>query len=338
MSVRAKSLTVFGIAWLAVMRAGAEEAPRIAVIHDAAADERTIARLRGELSTLGLRVVEVPLAPSEGASSLDDAARRVDAFAAVRVVPAQSGVEVWVADRVTGKTLLRELVVGPGDAADDIVALQAVELLRASLAELGLSTTRHGDVAPSAAVRKIAPVPAPPSPPEHRLTIQIGPAMTLSPGGFGTTGSGFVGVRFRAVRTFGVGAWTLLPILSASVDRPEGGANLSPLAAGADVAWWILEPPRPWQLSVAGGVAGVRLGIDGHANPPRTGKSDPVTVALPFGRLSLRRSLGQRYGLGLDAFVGVAAPAPVVRFEGRQVAHWGRPMTALALSFDAALD
>lgn len=336
--MRSKSWVFFSITWLAAASGRAEEAPRIAVIHDTAADQRTIVRLRAELSTLGLRVVEVRLAPNEGASSLDDAARRVDAFAAVRVVPAGSGVEVWVADRVTGKTLLRELVVGPGDAADDVVALQAVELLRASLAELGLSAKQHGDVRPSPAVRRIAPVGPQQSAAGGRLLIQLGPAIAVSPGGFGITGHGFVGVRFRAGRTFGLDAWTLLPIKSSSVDESEGSASLSPLMVGIGAALWLFEPGKEWQLAGSAGVAAVALGIDGRARPPRTGRSDPLTVALPFGRLSLSRSLGPRFGLGVDALAGVAVPEPLVRFDGRRVADWGRPMMAATLSFEAALD
>ena len=333
-----KRWALVSVLWLLASPGRADEIPRIAVIHDAAADSRTIVRLHGELSTLGLHVVEVTLAPNEGASSLDDAARRANAFAAVRVVPAGNGIEVWVADRVTGKTLLREIVVGPGDAADDVAAIQAVELLRASLAELGLSPRQHGDVPPSPAVQRIAPVATSGPKNEHRLSIQVGPAMLLSPGGFSVAGNGFVGVRFRPDRTWGLDAWTLLPILSASIEQAEGSANLSPLLAGLDASLSIFERGKPWQLSAAGGVAVARLGIEGQAAPPRAGNSDPLLVALPFGRLSLTRALSARLALGVDAFVGVAIPQPIVRFDGRPVADWGRPMTALALSLDAALD
>lgn len=316
----------------------ADEIPRIAVIHDTNADSRTIVRLHGELSTLGLHVVEVRLGPNEGASSLDDAARRANAFAAVRVVPAGNGIEVWVADRVTGKTLLREIVVGPGDAADDVAAIQAVELLRASLAELGLSPKQHGDVPPSPAVERIAPVTPDTRRNEHHLSIQVGPAMVVSPGGFGVAGNGFIGVRFRANRTLGVDAWTLLPILSARTEQPEGSATLSPFLGGLDAALWFIEPGKHWQLSMAGGIGVVRLGIEGQAAPPRAGKSDPLVLALPFARISLSGALSARLALGLEGFVGVAMPEPVVRFDGRPVADWGRPMTAFALSFNAAVD
>jgi len=162
--------------------------------------------------------------------------------------------------------------------------------------------------------------------------------MVASPGGFGIAGDGFVGVRFRASRTLGVDAWALFPIVSASVEQPEGSASLAPLLGGVDASLWIFEQANPWQLSLAGGIAAVRLGIEGQALPPRTGNSDPLLIALPFGRLSLSRALGARLALGLDAFVGVAMPEPIVRFGGRPVADWGRPMTALALSLGAALD
>src|SRR5512134_2332583 len=97
---------------LVVGLAHAGESSRIAIVHELSADERAIARLRAELATLGFEVVDVTLAAHEGASALDDAARRVNAFAAVHVVPSKGGVEVWVADSATGKTLRREQVIG----------------------------------------------------------------------------------------------------------------------------------------------------------------------------------------------------------------------------------
>jgi hypothetical protein len=213
-----------------------------------------------------------------------------------------------------------------------------VELLRASLAELGLSPRRHGDVPPTPAVQRIAHVHADTPSNQHHLSIQVGPAMVVSPGGFGVAGDGFIGVRFRANRTWGVDAWTLLPVVATRTEQPEGSASLSPLLAGLDAALWIFEPSKQWQLSLAGGIGVARLGINGQAAPPRAGKSDPLLVVLPFGRVSVLRGLSERLAVGLDAFAGVAMPEPIVRFEGRPVADWGRPTTAFALSLAAVLD
>jgi hypothetical protein len=328
---------VLGLSLLAA-RAQADELPRIAVVHAASAADGVTGRLRDELSTLGLSVVDVTLGPEEGATSLDDAARRVDAFAAVQVVPAKGGVEVWIADRVTGKTLLRELVVAPGAALDDVVALQAVELLRASLAELGFSKKPAGDVRSTPAVTRSAPSLPPPRRETRKFWLQVGPALAISPGGLSASGHALIGFRWRAAKQVGADAWGLLPVLSASVSGPEGTADVSPLLFGADVAIWFLEPEADFQVSGAGGVALARLGIDGHAVPPLASRAETSIAPVPFARVSLERRLGSRLGLELDGFVGVAAPRPVLRFNGREVADWGRPLVIGTICFDAAFD
>src|SRR5579864_2144728 len=96
-------------------------------------------RVRAELQGLGLDVI-VLKPPEEGSpmrAPLELAARSVGAIAAVRLVPSGEGkVEVWVADRVTGKAVVRELDVPRSGASDAAIAVGSVELLRASLMEL----------------------------------------------------------------------------------------------------------------------------------------------------------------------------------------------------------
>jgi len=323
---------------LLAAHAQATEGPRIAVVHEANGEDRVTGRLRAELGTLGLSVVDVSLDPPEGATSLDDAARRVNAFAAVHVVPAKGGVEVWVADRVTGKTLLRELVVAPGAALDDVVALQAVELLRASLEELGLAKKPARDVKVTPVVARRAPSPSPPERQAHHLMLQVGPALAVSPGGVGPSGQALVGLRWRPASALGMDAWSLLPVVSGSTRRPEGTADVSPLFFGADVAAWLLAPDADFQLSGAGGIALVRLAIEGHAQPPLASRAETALAALPFARVAVERPIGDRLGVELDGFVGVTAQRAVLRFAGREVADWGRPLVIGTLCFDAAFD
>jgi hypothetical protein len=245
--------------------ARAGETPRIAIVHELSADERAIARLRAELSTLGFEVVDVTLAAHEGASALDDAARRVNAFAAVHVVPSKGGVEVWVADSATGKTARREQVIGPGEPFDDVVALQAAERLRAHLAELGLTPKRPEreqttEVAPRATTKPRADT--------ARLFLEVGPAAALSPGGLGVTGHAFVGLRWRTWTTVGFDTFVALPITAATVSAKEGSADVRPSLGGIDVAAWLFEPGAPWQVAAAGGIALAHLSIAADPVPP----------------------------------------------------------------------
>ncbi len=314
----------------------ATEPARIAIVHELSADERAIGRLRAELSTLGYEVVDVTLTPTEGATALDDAARRVNAFAAVHVVPAKGGVEVWIADPISRQTLFRELVMRPGETFDDVAALKAVELLRASLAELGLSLKKREDARP------MQPTPAEPPPQKPiepaRVYLELGPALAFSPGEVGATGHAFVGLRWRMSTTLGLDVFSALPVAAASVSAAEGSAGVRPWIFGLDGAVWFFDPAADWQVAAAGGFGIAHLAIEGKPAPPLLGQSDAITVALPFARLSVERNLGARFRLGLQALVGIAAPRPAIQFDGREVADWGRPLVLSTVDLGIALD
>ena len=116
-------------------------------------------RVRAELQGVGLDVI-VLKPPDEGTPSrapLEQAARNVGAVAAVRLVPSGEGmVEIWVADRVTGKAVVRELAAPESGASDAAVAIGSVELLRASLMELHSGEPPHGDAPATAKIQALA--------------------------------------------------------------------------------------------------------------------------------------------------------------------------------------
>jgi hypothetical protein len=112
-------------------------------------DERADAlatRVAAELSALGFEVSSQTRQPS--APELASEARRAGAFAAIGIGPTADGtVEITVLDRVTGKTLRRE-VLGRSltdPTTRELVALRASELLRASLMEIEAPHPPRGD-------------------------------------------------------------------------------------------------------------------------------------------------------------------------------------------------
>ena len=56
-------------------------------------------------------------------------------MAAIRILPSRNGVEVWMADEASGRSLLRQAIVDetPGGPNQDVIALQTAELLRTGL-------------------------------------------------------------------------------------------------------------------------------------------------------------------------------------------------------------
>lgn len=87
-------------------------------------------QLRDEIEVLGLSVLTL-----HEAGPFETLARGHSAVAALRMVPSRKGVEIWMADELSGRSLLRQLVVDERRGGPDqgLVALQTVELLRTSL-------------------------------------------------------------------------------------------------------------------------------------------------------------------------------------------------------------
>src|SRR5271170_450500 len=151
-------------ALVASHRARAESGATLVAIVTAEPNSSLTRRVRAELEGVGLDVIVLkpPDETSPSRAPLEQAARSVGAVAAVRLIASSEGkVEVWVADRVTGKAVVRELDAPESGASDAAVAIGSVELLRASLMELHSGEPPHGDAPANEKVQALAlPTPA----------------------------------------------------------------------------------------------------------------------------------------------------------------------------------
>ena len=124
-------------------------------------------RLRGELAAAGFVVVSRAARGETRATTSTDrakgtASRRCGSCAARRRAARR---ELWVSDRLTGKTLVRRVDADP-ERAPRLVAMRGVELLRASLLEL--ESPPHDDAPPA------TPALAQPPPSGHRALRRSG--------------------------------------------------------------------------------------------------------------------------------------------------------------------
>ncbi len=197
------SLAAFGAGAAPAAIARADEAPAAApsiVAILCAPGDRFGQRVVAELESLGFVAVVVdPGSEPLSRASLELSARRAGAMAAIRAVPSERGIEVWIADRVTGKTVLREAHGRrrPPDR-DAALALRVVELLRASLLEVALPTRPAGRGAAArrgardTKLRAQMSLPAPDAlvaRPAPTLRLALAPGVLLSPGGVGPAAS-----------------------------------------------------------------------------------------------------------------------------------------------------
>ena len=326
---------------LAVSIACAGTRPRILLVRSASAEPQLAHRLQVEFTNLGIDVVEVPdEAGSNPAGLLTEAAKREQAFAAVRVVSEVGGVTVWVADRLTNKTLVRTLTAGTGQIGGEVVALEVVELLRASLLELKVEPSRA--VPPSEVGNLLVPDDRgerrAAASRVSRLHLEIAPAVLFDPGGIGPTGHADVGLRYDWLSHWSSRAFVLLPVVRGKVRGPEGAADVGVGLVGIGLELAPGDPTAEWSFRAGIGIGVARLQTEGSTASALLERVDAIYTALPFATAMVERRLGARVGVGLRGLTGVSLPRAVVLFGDRQVAVWGRPLLGASLVLNLALD
>ncbi|MBN2196381.1 MAG: hypothetical protein JW751_26440 [Polyangiaceae bacterium] len=336
------------------MTAAAEPPPRVVVVAGSPSDGVTI-RIERELRALGVAVTVVPSGsledPSRGA--LETAARQLGAFAAIRIVETGSAAEVWVADRVTGKTVIRELVQGdPND--DGEVALGAVELLRASLLELqAIERAPRGEVAPTPAIEGLIPIPIPPQPapgdapatssvpPPSKPSLDASAASVGLVGSVGFRGAGpLYGVAASLDGRLGRSAWGIETTLLAAVGHVER-KDTSP-SARLTLAWVGLGPTwSPGSGAIMPrfglGLAAAHLDASGRADSPMVATTAQAWLAAPFLRGGVGLPLSPRIRARADSWLVVAIHQAEIRLAGERAATFGRPELFGAASLEAVV-
>jgi hypothetical protein len=331
---------------LACGDARAAGAPRIVILAPDRGD-RVSLRLQAELKALHFEVPEVALAPDPPSRQrLEEAARASDAVAAVRIVPSSAGVEVWIVDRMTGKTVLREMVTDDVQSSAGVatIALRVVELLRASLMELDAPRAPEGEVRPPPLIRRWMTPPATPaaspaeSPPALAPTfsLELGPALVLSPGGLSPAGDLNAAVHLRPAEGLGASVVALIPVVPSLVRGPEGVTAARIGLLGAAFRWVFASPGSAWAPTAGAGLTLIWLHLDSAPAPGFTGTSANLVTFAAFARVGLGVTIVPRLRLRADVLGGLVNARPVVKFGDRTAAVWGNPFVAPTLGLEVA--
>jgi hypothetical protein len=319
----------------------AEEALRVVVIRDEE-ESTTSRRLEAELRSLGLRVISrVSSSPQGTRALLERAARREGAIAAVQVIAQGTRAQLWIADRVTNKTVLREIAIEPQDRnrADDSIAVGVAELLRASLMEVNAPSRAHGAYASTPELRELgyARSDRDPADGDARLWLSLGTGAELGVRGVGPSMLGHARAGWAPERGFGVellGGMTLIPAL---IERSTGRARLSSEWFGAAATFSWRGRNSNFSTRAGMGVLGVRVRARGEsAQAPLRAVTETVTSAGPyvhggpaFGSDSFR--------IRLNAGALMLLTPPTVRFSEETVARWGAPSLFVDLGFEGVI-
>lgn len=315
-----------------------DERPAIVAFISPADAGAVVVRLRAELAVAGfdLRLAEGGAWPPSR-DRMEQVARREAAVAALALVPddGHAATEIWVVDRVTGKTVVRVFGAPPpghGDEAD-LLAVSAVETLRATLMEINVVPRQaQGEIAPPPAVRALV------APDSGRFAARLAPAVVFSRGGVGAVWQLALGATMALAPRVRVGLEGLLPLTGANVSGPEGTAEVRLWLAGPFVETSLVAPGRGVDIRLAVGAWAALVHMRGNASAPYTGTTAEVASVAPHVDVVVGWSVARRLAVGARFAAAIAAPGVTVRFPGRDAATWGRPLGVATAVVEARFD
>ena len=308
----------------------------------------TLVRLRGELISAGFET-EIVDGPAPAASATGDsrsslellaAGRGADAVVAILGDLAPDSVEVWVIDKVTGKSVVRRVPFEPGAAgASKTLAIRAIELLRSSFLEIDLA----------ARDRQNAPGAAPPPPAvvhfveaerlaRHPETfgVEVGGAAVMSVDGVGPALLPLV--RFD----WSLGPWFVGQATFAglgtrpTVESQAGSAQVAQAYGllGASVRFRPGARLRPF-AALAAGI--LHTSVDGLADAPNQGHATGRWSFLADAGVGSQLRLPDRFYISVAVHAQLAEPYVAVRVLGAVVATSARPNLLMTLTVGAWL-
>jgi hypothetical protein len=340
--------------------APAEEAPSIFVVI-ATPEDRFGQRVIAELSSLGFQGIRLdPPDPSASRVGLEAAARGAGALAAIRAVRSARGVEVWIADRVTGKTVLREIAIDAGAPdPESALVIQTVELLRASLLEVSLPGPPPGEVPATAELRKKlavpalaapeeeAPPPAAPAPaapaapveeapraPPPKLRASLAPGALFSPGGFAPAAALDLGVAWMPSDRVGLMGFASIPLTRPQVSGAAGSAELATTLAGGGVRFVFTDRSSAWDPSLDMGLTAISMQLTASAGAGFRAIDAGAWTAAPFLRLGLAFAVSPMLRLRADVLATGAFQGVTVNIAQEEVATFGEPIVVTSAGVD----
>lgn len=308
----------------------------------------TLVRLRGELISAGFEteIVDGPAPSASGTgdsrSGLEQLATRRGADAVVAIVGdlAPDSVEVWVVDKVTGKSVVRRVPFEPGAAgASKTLAIRAIELLRSSFLEIDLA----------ARDRQNAPGAAPPPPAvvhfveaerlaRHPETfgVEVGGAAVMSVDGVGPALLPLVRFDWSLGPWF-VGQATVAGLgTRATVEGQGGSAQVAQAYGllGGCVRFRAAARLRPFAALSAGIL---HTSVEGLADAPNQGHAADRWSFLADAGVGSQLRLPDRFYISVALHAQLAEPYVAVRVLGAVVATSARPNLLMTLTVGAWL-
>jgi hypothetical protein len=326
-----------------VVAKGAQAEPsrsRVAIVRTSGSDRllrEASTRLHAELGDAGFDVVEIERAPGDPRDEVEQAEGTTDAFATVAMNRTGSGAaaDIWISDHVTGKTVVRRLRVGAEPNAAAVLAIRALELLRASLLEVAAPApeTTAPRAAPADVMKWVEPTLPSRAPrlagPYRGTLLGVGALALHGLRGVGPAIGPTLRLSHPVYGPFFARLSLAGPLVGPEITRAEGTASVRQEFASLDFGW--ASDAAPLGAFAWVGIGAFDLHVTGSAEGPYHSKSEGVLSFLGmvgFGgvaRASERVAFtAELIGLGL-------VPQPVVVIANQDAGRAGAPSLGLSL-------
>jgi hypothetical protein len=269
--------------------------------------------VRAELLLQDFEVVVITTQGDGSPESIAKAASSEKAFAAIKLSRRADSrsADVWLADRVTGKTTLRSLELAGQSDAPSVLAVRTVDLLRSSLREFGpgrapppdVKGVERGPLSPEIE-SFAAPAPSP-------FVLRVGAAALLQTTEPGAAYGPNVAFEHRFSREFRAGVAVVGPLLGASY-RATGGRAFVRQELAALEGTLVVLALDPLELGVVAGLGVYHLEARSEVDLPLVARTDQVTSALGSLGLELRVRFTSDVGAALGGQAMAMAPRPGV--------------------------
>ena len=289
-----------------------------------------LARVRGELTAAGFEISMQPQDPAlDVRTALETVGRELDPIAAFAIVRAPTGntAEIWVCDRMAGKSVIQSVRLdssgAPGEPSRAVVlAVQAVELLKASLAQYWLASIRR-------AQRPVATASVAPPPAVHAtagLGVAAGVGWLDNVGAVTAAWQPIVRASFGGARGW-AGRVTVAGFgTAAQLRAAEGTAQIQQelgaveILRGFRAGKWV-------QLvaSLGAGAYHARISGVGTGSQDYNNNVTSTWSALGIAGGGLIVPVVSHLSFAADAQVGLTWPDNLIRIVGAQAGRTGRP-------------
>jgi len=339
------SVLVLSVAFVLLAIPARAERSRVAIVRAAQTDDalaEVTSRIQAELAASGFDVTaSLQAANVDMGKAVELATSEPGVVAAFTIVSVgkQVAVDVWLPDRIKGKTTMKRLDLGetPASLGPAVLAIRAVELVRASLLETIVPRVNPADSVSTSGPSDVSRFVDRPSPP--RLTERPWPGVSTFEAGVGVL-NGFAGLGFSVTPVLRFAYVTPVDVLGrVTLSGPSLGPELHTATGSATTQqeFGLVEVAYPLRLGRAAALfgsvgAGVyHLEIHGSAIPPYGGASPGLWSPLFDVGTGGALRMGKHTALVLDVHAMATLREALVAFADGETRRSGRPIALTTL-------